>query len=58
MAKCVLSVKPSRKWKLRFRTFAVQLFATVYRDEPGFSGNNLLDRAHTFFVFAAFAMER
>jgi hypothetical protein len=31
--------------------------ATIYCDESGFSGNNLLDREQAFFVFATVAME-
>src|SRR5271157_4905329 len=31
--------------------------ATIYCDESGFSGNNLLDREQEYFVFASLAME-
>lgn len=54
--RCNLSLLKCRR-RLRVGRFDSAVMATIYCDESGFSGNNLLDAQQAFFVFATLAME-
>ena len=47
-----------REWFHRERKIVVETIQTVYLDEAGFTGNNLLDPAQPMFVYSAVAMAK
>ena len=56
-AGCMLSFESVAGQQTPRQRPRLALMATIYCDESGFSGNNLLDRDQAFFVFATLAME-